>query len=119
MCEVTKTDISEIPYHKRYKTDDDGYRWVMLEESKNQIAILQSEMDELKEQLENKCKCKFIDGINTDLCAYHDYRKSAVRGLIAHTQSLLDVIDVRGGSLYDDDAKAAIVKVKALLGESQ
>lgn len=31
------TDIICIPYTDRYKTDADGYRWVMLEEAKKQL----------------------------------------------------------------------------------
>jgi hypothetical protein len=47
------TDISKIPYHKRYKTDEDNYRWVMLEEAK--ISI-ESACKDIREQVIEKDK---------------------------------------------------------------
>jgi hypothetical protein len=47
----TNTDISAIPYHLRYKTDENKHRWILLEEAKTCIA---SATRELKEKLDSE-----------------------------------------------------------------
>lgn len=48
-----KTDIAAIDYTERYKTDDDGYRWVMLEEAKKQYTILEQQIEQLQAELDS------------------------------------------------------------------
>lgn len=36
-------DINNIPYEQRYMTDDDGVRWIMLEEAKREIEKAKAE----------------------------------------------------------------------------
>jgi regulator of replication initiation timing len=47
----TNTDISAIPYHLRYKTDENKHRWILLEEAKTCIA---SATRDLKETLDSE-----------------------------------------------------------------
>ena len=47
----TKTDISHVPYTERYKTDDNGYRWILLEEAKREIKERVERIKELESAL--------------------------------------------------------------------
>ena len=45
------TDIKAIPYADRYKTDEDGCRWVLLEEAKSEMKNLSLENAHMRLQL--------------------------------------------------------------------
>ena len=64
----TNTDISAIPYHLRYKTDENKHRWILLEEAKTCIASATRELKEKldSERSENACQWLLDDPSDED-----------------------------------------------------
>jgi hypothetical protein len=51
---MVNTDISGIPYDKRYKTDENNFRWILLEEAKTSIGSATRELRVEIEQLKGE-----------------------------------------------------------------